>query len=70
MLFESKGSEIRSVGYNAITRELKIVFVNGDVKCFYDVPQNIYEAIKNNGGMVSSSVNEMLNGNYKSNIML
>lgn len=70
MLFESKGNDVRSVGYSALTKELKVVYTNGKMKCYYDVPQEVYNEIKNNGGLISDVLNESLNANYRSNVML
>jgi len=70
MLFESKGNEVSSIGYNALTRELKVVCVNGSVRCYHDVPQEIYDEIRNNGGLISDAINERLNVNYRSNMMV
>lgn len=70
MLMNINGDEISSIGYNSFTKELKVVRANGEVRYYYNVPQDIYEKIKNNGGLISDAINETLNANYKSSSLL
>lgn len=70
MLMDISGNEVRSVSYNAVTRELKVIYANGGVKRYCDVPMEIYEKIRNNGNLISDAINETLDANYKSSMLL
>lgn len=70
MLMNLNGRDVNSVNYNSMAKELKVVYADGTVRCYYEVPSEIYEKIKNNGGMIGSAINEALDANYRSNVLL
>jgi hypothetical protein len=42
-----RSSAIRAVGYNPVTRRMKIKFIQGDTYDFCGVPPHIYERLLN-----------------------
>lgn len=63
MLLSTKKT-ISRVSYSSVTKDLTLYYSDGDTTVYKNVPEEIYEAIKNNGRMLSSSICEQL-GQYQ-----
>lgn len=57
--------KITSMAYSSVTGELTLKYNNGNVVTYRNVPQGVYDEIRNNGKQLSNSMFESLNANYE-----
>ena len=64
MILENKET-IVGMSYSSVTKELKIKYNNGNVVVYKEVPDGVFESIKNNGRVINNQISETLNAYQK-----
>lgn len=60
MILENKET-IVGMSYSSVTKELKIKYNNGNMVVYKEVPDGVFESIKNNGRVINNQISETLN---------
>lgn len=64
MILENKET-IVGMSYSSVTKELKIKYNNGNIVVYKEVPDGVFESIKNNGRVINNQISETLNSYQK-----
>jgi len=57
-------SNISEVGYDPDTQTLEVLFTNGNIYQYFDIPQTVYESLMSSGS-VGQFLSKEIKGNYR-----